>query len=42
MARDVEAGLAYVVAKQGRMEPAAAKAHLARLAGEGRYQRDVY
>jgi len=42
MARDVETGLAYIVAKQGRMEPAAAKAHLARLAGEGRYQRDVY
>ena len=42
MARDVEAGLAYIVAKQGRMETGAAKAHLARLAGEGRYQRDVY
>jgi sulfite reductase (NADPH) flavoprotein alpha-component len=42
MARDVDRGLAYIVAKEGRMEPAAAKAHLARLAAEGRYQRDVY
>lgn len=42
MARDVDRGLAYIVAKQGRMAPAAAKAYLARLAGEGRYQRDVY
>jgi sulfite reductase (NADPH) flavoprotein alpha-component len=42
MARDVDRGLAYIIAKEGRMEPAAAKAHLARLAAEGRYQRDVY
>lgn len=42
MARDVDQGLAYIVAKEGRMPPAAAKAHLARLAAEGRYQRDVY
>jgi len=42
MARDVDKGLAYIVAKAGRMEPAAAKAYLARLASEGRYQRDVY
>jgi sulfite reductase (NADPH) flavoprotein alpha-component len=42
MARDVDRGLAYIVGKQGRMEPAAAKAYLARLAAEGRYQRDVY
>jgi sulfite reductase (NADPH) flavoprotein alpha-component len=42
MARDVDRGLAYIVAKQGRMEPAAAKSYLARLASEGRYQRDVY
>ena len=42
MARDVDKGLLYIVAKEGRMEPAAAKAYLARLAGEGRYQRDVY
>jgi sulfite reductase (NADPH) flavoprotein alpha-component len=42
MARDVDRGLAYIVAKEGRMEPAAAKAYLARLAREGRYQRDVY
>jgi sulfite reductase (NADPH) flavoprotein alpha-component len=42
MARDVEAGLAYIVAKEGRMDAAAAKAYLARLAGEGRYQKDIY
>jgi sulfite reductase (NADPH) flavoprotein alpha-component len=42
MARDVDRGLAYIVAKQGRMEAAAAKSYLARLASEGRYQRDVY
>ena len=42
MARDVDRGLGYIVAKEGCMEPAAAKAYLARLAGEGRYQRDVY
>ena len=42
MARDVDRGLAYIVAKEGRMEPPAAKAYLARLAKEGRYRRDVY
>jgi sulfite reductase (NADPH) flavoprotein alpha-component len=42
MARDVDQGLAYIVAKEGRMQPAAAKAYLARLTGEGRYQNDVY
>jgi sulfite reductase (NADPH) flavoprotein alpha-component len=42
MARDVDRGLAYIVAKESRMEPAAAKAYLARLSREGRYQRDVY
>jgi sulfite reductase (NADPH) flavoprotein alpha-component len=42
MARDVETGLGYIVAKEGRMDPAAAKAYLARLAAEGRYQKDVY
>ena len=42
MARDVDRGLQYIVAKEGRMEPAAAKAYLARVASEGRYQRDVY
>jgi sulfite reductase (NADPH) flavoprotein alpha-component len=42
MARDVDRGLAYIVAKEGGMEPAAAKAYLARLAAEGRYQRDIY
>lgn len=42
MARDVEAGLAYIVGKEGRMQPAAAKAYLTRLTTEGRYQKDVY
>ena len=42
MARDVDRGLAYILAKEGRMEPTAAKAYLARLASEGRYQRDIY
>jgi len=42
MARDVEVGLGYIIAKEGRMDAAAAKAHLARLASEGRYQKDVY
>jgi sulfite reductase (NADPH) flavoprotein alpha-component len=42
MARDVDRGLAYIIAKQGRMEAAAARAYLARLAAEGRYQRDIY
>lgn len=42
MARDVEMALAHIIAKQGGMELSAAKAHLAGLAREGRYQRDVY
>jgi sulfite reductase (NADPH) flavoprotein alpha-component len=42
MARDVDLGLAYIVAKQGGLDAAGAKAYLARLAKEGRYQRDVY
>jgi sulfite reductase (NADPH) flavoprotein alpha-component len=42
MARDVDRGLAYIIAKEGRMGAAAAKAYLARLARKGRYQRDVY
>ena len=42
MARDVDRGLAYIVSKEGRMEPAAAKGYLARLTAEGRYQKDIY
>jgi len=42
MARDVAAGLDYIVAKQGRRAADAAKAYLARLAEEGRYQKDIY
>ncbi len=42
MARDVDTGLAYIIAKEARMDMAAAKASLARLVAEGRYQKDVY
>jgi sulfite reductase (NADPH) flavoprotein alpha-component len=42
MARDVDRGLAYIIAKEGGIDAAAAKAYLARLAREGRYLRDVY
>lgn len=42
MARDVDRGLAYIIAKEGRRDMAGAKAYLARLARDGRYARDVY
>ena len=42
MARDVDTALTHIIAKQGRMEFAAAKAYLANLARDRRYQRDVY
>jgi sulfite reductase (NADPH) flavoprotein alpha-component len=42
MARDVDAALAAIIARQGQMSLAAAKAHLAALAQEQRYLRDVY
>jgi sulfite reductase (NADPH) flavoprotein alpha-component len=42
MARDVDTALAFLVAKHGGMDRVAAKAYLAGLAREGRYQRDVY
>jgi sulfite reductase (NADPH) flavoprotein alpha-component len=42
MARDVEVGLAYIVAREGRMDMAGAKAYLAGLSAERRYQKDVY
>jgi sulfite reductase (NADPH) flavoprotein alpha-component len=42
MARDVDRGLAYIVAKEGGMDIAGSKAYLARLACDGRYIRDVY
>jgi sulfite reductase (NADPH) flavoprotein alpha-component len=42
MARDVDRGLAYIIAKEGHMDAAGAKAYLAGLAREGRYLRDVY
>jgi sulfite reductase (NADPH) flavoprotein alpha-component len=42
MARDVDAALAHIIAKQGGMRLGDAKAQLAELARCGRYQRDVY
>jgi hypothetical protein len=42
MARDVDATLAHIVARQGGMALGVAKAYLASLVREGRYQRDVY
>ena len=42
MARDVDAALAAIIARQGRMGPGAAKAHLAKLVRDKRYLRDVY
>jgi sulfite reductase (NADPH) flavoprotein alpha-component len=42
MARDVDAALAAIIARQGQMGQAAAKAHLAALARDKRYLRDVY
>jgi sulfite reductase (NADPH) flavoprotein alpha-component len=42
MARDVDAALHRIVAEQGGMGEADAKAYVAALAREKRYQRDVY
>jgi sulfite reductase (NADPH) flavoprotein alpha-component len=42
MARDVDAALAHIIAKQGGMGLSEARSHLAGLARCGRYQRDVY
>lgn len=42
MARDVEAALVAIIARQGGMGPGAAKAYLAKLAREKRYLKDVY
>lgn len=42
MARDVDQELQSIVAEHGRMAPPAAKAFVAGLAKDGRYQRDVY
>lgn len=42
MARDVDAALAAIIARQGRMPLGEAKAHLAALGRERRYLRDVY
>ena len=42
MARDVDAALAAIIARQGGMSTGAAKTHLAELARQKRYLRDVY
>lgn len=42
MAKDVDAALAWIVAKRGAMSLAAARTYLAELARNRRYQRDVY
>ncbi len=42
MAKDVDDALREVIAREGGMEPDAAKAYLASLAKSGRYARDVY
>ncbi len=42
MGKDVDAALAAIIARQGRMGMGAAKAYLANLAREQRYLRDVY
>jgi len=42
MARDVDQALAAIIARQGKRSAAEAKAYLATLAREQRYQRDVY
>ena len=42
MARDVDAALAAIIARQGSVGSGEAKAYLATLARTGRYLRDVY
>jgi sulfite reductase (NADPH) flavoprotein alpha-component len=42
MARDVDTALTHIIAKQGGMEMAGAKAYLAQMGREQRYLRDVY
>lgn len=42
VAKDVDAALAAIIARQGRVSAGAAKAHLAALTRERRYLRDVY
>jgi sulfite reductase (NADPH) flavoprotein alpha-component len=42
MARDVDQALAAIIARQGGMTSGAAKAYLAGMVREERYQRDVY
>ena len=42
MARDVDAALAAIIARQGVVGPGAAKAYLAKLTREKRYLKDVY
>jgi sulfite reductase (NADPH) flavoprotein alpha-component len=42
MAKDVDAALAHICARHGRMDLAAARVYVAGLDRDGRYQRDVY
>jgi sulfite reductase (NADPH) flavoprotein alpha-component len=42
MARDVDAALAAIIARQAGMGQGAAKAYLAKLARDKRYLREVY
>jgi sulfite reductase alpha subunit-like flavoprotein len=42
MARDVDASLAAIIARQGSVSSGEAKGYLANLARTGRYLRDVY
>jgi len=42
MGKDVEASLAAIIARQGKMGTGAAKAYLAKLAKDARYLKDVY
>lgn len=42
MAADVDRALRSIIATEGQMQEAAAREYLGRLAGERRYQRDVY
>jgi sulfite reductase (NADPH) flavoprotein alpha-component len=42
MARDIDAALAAIIARQGKMSLGAAKTYLATLGRQQRYQRDIY
>ena len=42
MAKDVETALADIVAAHGKRDAAAAKAYIAKMKADARYQADVY